>query len=206
MQKIRSGVTARSALEFVKLTEFIELKAAITDCNVAYGFSARDSFNRHARLSLQQATQQIKVENNLRTAAIFGPEATGLRKEHLDLCTQLVRIPSSTNFESFNLAQSTLLFMYELIRTQNDVLQESSGDDTATVNATINDLLQIEKLVDESARLSGFYGKGTPSHIPSVIHNLIKRTMPTENEASVLLGLFSKIRKALLGEIPINNE
>ena len=89
--------------------------------------------------------------------------------------------------------------MYELTRNLSSAEQVVEEE-----MASIDEILQIEKLVDSSASLSGFYGKGTPSHIPSVVHNLIKRTEPTKNEASVLLGLFSKIKKALSGEIPIS--
>lgn len=101
--------------------------------------------------------------------------------------------------ESLNLAQAATLVMYEITRS----LSKQSYKDIVEL-ANINEIGQLEKLVDSSAELSGFYGKGTPSHIPSVVHNLLKRIKPTKKEIAVMLGLFSKIKKALSGEIPIS--
>ena len=199
-QEDKAWVTARSAEKVIKSAKtFNTLEEALSAFNIVYGLSARDSMNRHGRMSLVECSAKVQEDSNSKVAIIFGPEATGLRKEHLDLCTHLVRIPSNPEFESFNLAQAATLVMYELTRNLNIAEQVAEED-----MASFEEIIQIEKLVDNSASLSGFYGKGTPSHIPSVVHNLIKRTEPTKNEASVLLGLFSKIRKALNGEIPVN--
>jgi len=91
---------------------------AISDCTRVVGFTVRQRHRRtfcavsdFARDWVEAALQQEPEP----TALLFGRERDGLTNEELDLCTDLVWIPSSPAHPSYNLAQAVLLAGYELL-------------------------------------------------------------------------------------------
>ncbi len=49
-----------------------------------------------------------------RVSIVFGPEASGLRNDELDLCQARVHIPTAADHSSLNLAQAVLILGYEV--------------------------------------------------------------------------------------------
>lgn len=63
----------------------------------------------------QQAASQIAedIAEGRRVALVFGPEDTGLLNEEIELCGQLITIPTNPNAWSLNVAQAVLIILYE---------------------------------------------------------------------------------------------
>lgn len=104
---------------------FPDLEAAVADCSHVVGFSARDGRYRLPPRSLAEAAPGIAVRPG-RTALVFGREDAGLRFEEVERCHELVRIPTPGGHPSLNLAQATMVALYE-IEARPTALGEALG-------------------------------------------------------------------------------
>lgn len=164
-----------------------DLEDALKDMEDVIAFSARAGQDRPRQRTLIEWVGEAPV-NLPKTALLFGPENTGLRKEHLEEARLSVRIPSSVENPSFNLSQAVLLALYELDRGHGQ--QNSVG---AEERPSWNEYRQLDRLVVEVLTSCNFYGVGTPEPVPAIVKNLMRRTEPNQREMRILLGLFNRI-------------
>jgi len=162
------------------------------------GFSARAGQNRPRLLPLGEWAANCRARTEGDTALVFGPEDTGLRQEHVRLCRWLVRIPSDASNPSFNLAQSVLLALYELARDGTGVAAAKAVPMPAQ-----REFLELDRIVDEVLTQARFYHRGTPAPMPGVVRHLLRRIDPDAREMRILVGMFSKINRALAGRVPV---
>lgn len=174
------------------------LEEAIAPMEHVVGFSVREGHNRPRLLLLRQWVDQLSDAPPQETALVFGPEDTGLRQEHVAVCRWLVRIPSTEENPSFNLAQAVLLALHEIARP---VASESVPAPVRRPRQ--REFLELDRIVDEVLTRSRFYHRGTPEPLPGVIKHLVRRMDPDEREMRVLIGMFSKVNKALAGRVPV---
>ncbi len=90
---------------------------AVADAQRVVGFTARQRHRRHSRPLRDFAEGWIRTADPepMPTALVFGRERDGLTNEELDLCTDVVWIPSHPDHPSYNLSQAVLLCGYELL-------------------------------------------------------------------------------------------
>lgn len=100
---------------------FEGLVDAIAGCKVVAGFTVRERHRRRyvpvrefARRWVHEAVEVAPAP----TALLFGRERDGLSNAEIDLCSDLVWIPSHPDHASYNLAQAVLLAGYELLSAQ----------------------------------------------------------------------------------------
>lgn len=190
----KAAVTACWASSIVERAEiFDSLSASLVDFERVTGFTARDGKNRPSSFLLPQWGEALAAAPRARIALVFGPEDSGLRQEHLDLCSELVRIPSSDLNPSFNLAQAALLAMYEIVR--GSAVTRSAGLSPELPSA--QELRQLDTLLFETMQLSGFTHASSPPGIPSLLGLTLRRALPTRRELSSYLGFFSRIKASL---------
>jgi TrmH family RNA methyltransferase len=174
------------------------LAEALAPMQEVVGFTARHGRHRPRHVLLPAWCAGMAGAPPVETALLFGPEDTGLRSEHLGACRRLVRIPSAAANPSFNLAQAVLLTLFEISRLHWGSIPGSAGPERAREG----DLQQLERLVEEAAVRSGFYGKGTPEPLPHLVRHLLRRIAPDSREMPVLMGLFDHLNRALSGRSP----
>jgi TrmH family RNA methyltransferase len=174
------------------------LAEALAPMQEVVGFTARHGRNRPRHVLLPAWVAGLAAAPPLERALLFGPEDNGLSAEHISACRWLVRIPSAGENPSFNLAQAVLLTLFELSR-----LEWPAEAAPPAPRAREGDLQQLERLVEEAARRSGFYGKGTPEPLPGLVKHLLRRIEPDTRELPVLLGLFDRINRTLAGRSPL---
>jgi len=118
---------------------FNTLKAAIADCRIVIGTSARArqlavplKSCRDIAAELAELTASADALANVqegaadealvqRVAMVFGQERSGLSNESLDLCTRLLRIPCNPDFSSLNLGSAVQVVAYELSQAVQSV-------------------------------------------------------------------------------------
>jgi len=195
----RAAITACWAVHLLAQAQFHDsLAAALADMEQVVGFTARHGRNRPRHLLLPEWTARVEARPLARTALLFGAEDDGLRREHLAHCHWLVRIPSTEENPSYNLAQSVLLTLFELSRpTWGETPQQPRRLPPA------RDFYQLEALVDEVLTRCRFYKDGTPEPIPDLVKHLLRRMDPDARELRTLLGVFGKINRALAGKVPL---
>ncbi len=187
----QAGVTARNAASILDSAQIVtDFTEAIADCTEVVGIALREGDNPSRFVTLPQwATQRDSTQ---KTALLFGPEDDDLRREHLEKCRYVVRIPSSAEYPSFNLAQSVLLTLYELTRTTSSPISDTVGDWPEE-----RELAVFEGLLDTVMTESGFLRPGSPAPVPGTLRNLFRRTRPTRHELSLLTALFGRLKTAL---------
>ncbi|MBN8548622.1 MAG: RNA methyltransferase [Deltaproteobacteria bacterium] len=193
-QPERAAITARWATDDILagLTIHDTLEQALAPMQEVVGFSGRPGKDRF-NVDLPDLMQGLRSKPLVTTALVFGPEDTGLRHDHVEHCRWLVRIPTSVEYPSFNLAQAVLLGLFEITRQRWD----SVASEPSPHAADWNQFYQLDRLVDAVLKESGFYREGTPEPIPGLVKNLFRRTQPDKREMGVLLALFSRIEREL---------
>src|SRR5215510_8827194 len=91
--------------------------AAVATCHWLIGTSARRREYRHAPLTPRELAHKLPAlaAQHLHIGILFGPEDTGLTTVELDLCNDLVVIPTVAEATSLNLAQAVLILGYEIM-------------------------------------------------------------------------------------------
>jgi TrmH family RNA methyltransferase len=185
----QAGVTARNAapiLDHLRLCP--TLSEALDGYEEVVGLALRAGDNPSRFVSLPDWAGER--DPSKKTALLFGPEDDDLRREHLEKCTFVVRIPSSAAYPSFNLAQSVLLTLYELSRTATVEEPPQAADWPAE-----RDFAVFENLLNETMEASGFVRPGSPAPAPETIRNLFRRTRPTRQELGLLTALFGRLKR-----------
>ena len=176
------------------------LEEALAGMEHVVGFSARHGKQRPLHLLLDEWARQLSSNPLPETALLFGPEDTGLRQEHLTHCRWLVRIPSRAANPAFNLSQAVLLALYEIERA---LTSARDAPQIAHARPAWRDYYELDRIVGEALTRARFYHEGTPEPLPGVVKHLFKRIDPDGREMQLLLGMFSKINRALAGEVPV---
>jgi len=92
------------------------LEAAIADCEIVIGASARSRSITVPEFSPRACAESLAVEaQDKKIAILFGRENSGLKNHELDLCQRLLSIPSNTEYSSLNIAAAVQVVCYELM-------------------------------------------------------------------------------------------
>lgn len=123
---------------------FADLDTALADVDFAIGTSAKSRHDKRYNLSPAQLREAIvgKGASVGRVAIVFGCEESGLSNDELDRCDALSTIPLATTYPSLNLAQSVMLYAYELSqieRSQSDTIADI--EEWSALKARMNALL-----------------------------------------------------------------
>ena len=105
------------------------LAAAIGDCEIVLGASARDRTISWPALTARQCAEKWAAlpEPRPKIALVFGRENSGLKNHELDLCHYLLRIPCNNEYSSLNLAAAVQVVCYELFCARQTPVQSEAG-------------------------------------------------------------------------------
>jgi TrmH family RNA methyltransferase len=198
----RARVTACSSAQPLldSLVIHERFEEALFGMEEVVGFALRAGESSHF-VTLPDWATELPARQQRTTALIFGPEDNGLRNEHLEQCRWVVRIPSASEFPSFNLAQSVLLALYEITKAFPTPGSGAPPARSATPDEdapTWNAYYQLDRLLDSVMSQSGFVRPGTPAPVPGVVRNLFRRLPLSGHEMRLLLALFGRLNRTLL--------
>ena len=129
----------------------------------------------------------------------------GLSTADLRLCQKVVRIPTAKSAaSSLNLAQSVLIVGYEL-------LLAAGGEPAAPPEVEPAPLSSVNRMYSELESVLvgiGYLPADNPGHWLMNIKKILNRTLLSQGECDLLLGLCRQIRWAVknLSEIPPSQE
>lgn len=130
-----------------------------------------------------EATREINRRGPTNTALVFGNETSGLRKNDLDRCDVVIRIPTVPDFPVLNLAQTIAILLAHLsmaFETPPD-----TGPEPATAE-TVEDLMSH---LQESLLAIGFLDPNNPLRLLRKLRRLFGRAGITDNEVAMLRGI-----------------
>lgn len=187
-REARSAVGALHLLS--EAQEFKTIAEAVADCVLVIGTTAvRNRILHQPLMRLNQDSESIRSQLlSGRVALLFGSEKIGLTNEDFTHCHRLLHIPTRPDHISMNLAQSVVVCLYELARTDGPQVQETEIDPaTAGANEQITDGLL------EALHASGYVKPGNDAMCEKKIRRLVLRFKLSALDAKVLLGMVRQI-------------
>ncbi len=180
---------------FENARRFDRLAEALSDCDLAAGFTRRSGRLR-ARdpLDVTEFARRA-VRRSGRIALVFGNERDGLSAQELSLCDLAVRIPTSENFPSLNLAQAVQIAAWELSRAGSRIRRDpsrgadGSGEGPPVPRAEVE--RAVEAAADDLARAGFFKIAGRPAFV-RFLRSLLARAGPAAWELEYLRNLLGK--------------
>lgn len=128
-----------------------------------------------------------------RCALLFGQEDDGLDNAALDRCHLIAMLPSNPDYPALNLAQSVLLFLYELRMTAESplVLQPEQTD----APATHAELEALYELSEERLHDLDFF-RYNPATVMRTLRQIGYRAELSQAELKLLMAILYRTRKA----------
>ncbi|MGQ0430395.1 MAG: RNA methyltransferase [Gammaproteobacteria bacterium] len=171
------------------------VEAAIADCGLVLGTSARERSAYHRVLDPHAAATELVAASTVRPAALlFGGEQNGLTNEDLARCHALVRIPADPSYDSLNLAQAVQILCYEIRLAAG----AARSGDAVEPPASVRELSALFAHLDAVLAQVGFMHEGNAAQLGVRIRRLLARAVPDAAEVRILRGLLAAIERWLL--------
>lgn len=172
---------------------FDSLEAALADCALAAGFSARGRDLSHPAAALREAAPGLlEAAAGARVALVFGNETSGLSNEELLRCQRLVSIPADPAYSSLNLAAAVQVACYELAASAGAFAVERGKPGTP---ATGEDIEGLFARLEAAALASGFIEPGRPGRFMERMRRLFARAGLEREEVKLLHGLLEALER-----------
>ncbi len=169
---------------------FPSLRAALAGAVYVFGTTARERRWRDALVPSELGGRAAHHARGGRVAMVFGPEDMGLSNDELELCNEVVSIPTAQGASSLNISHAVLLICYELFGAcRVDTASDGAAIDPAPV-------AMVEAMYDhmrESLLEIGFLNPQNPEYTLGMIRRLLSRTGLSVPEVRMLRGLFRQL-------------
>jgi len=171
------------------------LEAAIADCNLVVGTSARMRTIPWPLVTPREMAEKITAESqDAQIAIVFGREQSGLTNEELQCCHWHVQIPADSNFSSLNIAAAVQVICYELRLASLDKPKDEDVDwDYRLANMTEmeNFFEHLQKILIEIE----FLKPSAPRKLMTRMRRLFLRTRLDVMEINMLRGMLTAIQE-----------
>jgi tRNA/rRNA methyltransferase len=193
-EALKFAVAARNLLEEAEL--FPDLASALADCALTFGTTRRHGKYRQEILSPIETAAVIRERctPDCRAAIVFGREDSGLTTDELALCRFHATIPSAAEYGSLNLAQSVLIFCYELGKAG-----ESPGGGRDELPATSGEMETLFVQLRATMQKIGFLNEQNPEHIMRSLRRVFFRAELDSREVAILRGMLTQMDWATSG-------
>ena len=166
--------------------EFPDLGAAVSDCRLVAGATARPGlYRQHVRSPREQVNGILAATETGKTALVFGPEDNGLKNEQLMLCQQLIRIPTTDEFSSLNLAQAVMVCCYELFVGAD--LYEAPEEKSPGAPSEMRE--RMLAMWRETLLTIGFMDQEKADHMMHGVRRILARGNLTIDDVHILMGI-----------------
>jgi TrmH family RNA methyltransferase len=140
-----------------------------------------------------------------RVALVFGPERGGLTTDEMRECDARIRIPTSPDFPSLNLAQAVAISLalslspspspsislpFEAPRRRRGTV---SSDDA---NAKSKELSLLKGSLRSALSAAGYAGRGRNAHVMAELESSLLRSRLTTREVTLWLGAFAALSRS----------
>ena len=131
-------------------------------------------------------------------ALLFGTEGDGLDRAALDRCHLIASLPTEADYPALNLAQSVLLFLYEMRQSApaSSTPPPSAATDTTDPTATQADLERLFAAT-ESLLTDAGYIRYSPEALMRTVRQLAYRARLSQRETGILLGMARTLQRRL---------
>ena len=166
--------------------EYPDLASAVADCGLVIGTTARlGLYRQHVRTARELAPVALKSAHNTKVALVFGREDNGLSNSELALCTQLLRIPTTNEYESINMSQAVLICCYEMF-VATEVYEEPIEKSEIATSELRERMFEIWK---ETLFEIGFMKDDKAEHMMLGLRRLLSRGELSVDDVKIMMGV-----------------
>lgn len=166
------------------------LTEAVADCGMIAGATARQGLYRgHVQSAREIAPLLLDTAAQNPVALVFGPEDNGLSNDHIAACTHLIRIPSTPEYESINLAQAVMICAYELYVLSGAFEPQGERSPDAPSHLRERMYTMWRKALIEI----GFMEEPKADHMMLGLRRILSRGQMTEADVKILMGIARQI-------------
>lgn len=177
-----------------RIQVFETLDAALADTHFVVGTAAIDHRGRRGTEDIRglaaELVRRVSVE---RIALLFGPEADGLDRAALDRCHLVASLPTNPAYPAMNLAQSVLLFLYEV---RMSTLGTASAAPAADAGAEQVELERLFLATESALHGAGFF-RYNPEVVMRSLRQIAYRAKLQRNEVNLLFAMMRKFDRAV---------
>lgn len=141
-------------------------------------------------LDLKEALQEIPT--GAKVAFVLGDERNGMRADELDRCHLAVRIPTSPDFPSLNLAATIAILAYETAQLKA-AAQAAQAPDLVTEGEAADLFTTLAMITEEI----GFARKYNKEQNLLSVRQFFNKARPSQREYEVLKGILHKLHLKL---------
>ena len=172
-----------------------DLRAAIADCSLVIATTARRRSLTWPEFEPQQMAENLfTLSDTTQVAVVFGREHSGLSNEELQMCNQMVCIPTNPEFSSLNVASAVQVLCYEIYRHQaaSPEMPVVADQDLPASSAEFEGYIgHLRKTLDDI----DFLNPQQPEMIMQRLRRLYLRSELTRTEVNILRGILSSVEK-----------
>ena len=162
------------------------LAEAGADCGVIVGTTAKAGLYRaHARTPREWAPRILEAAETGKVALVFGRENWGLMNEELQVCAQIIQIPSHPDYPSLNLSQAVMLCLYEVFVASGSFVPPMEKSSEVPSAARERMFAMWRELLLEV----GFMEEEKALHMMLGVRRIFARAPLTEDDARIMMGI-----------------
>jgi len=167
-------------------SEFGTLAEAVADCGLVMVTTAREGlYRRHAKTPREWAGKALEAAGTGKVALVFGREDNGLSNEELELATQIIRIPTTPEYPSLNLAQAVMVCCYELFVANGTY--EPPVEKTPEAPSELRE--RMFAMWDDTLMKIGFMKDDKEDHMMLGLRRILSRGPLTVDDVRILMGI-----------------
>ncbi len=165
---------------------YTTLEEALSESVIVFGASRRrGKFRKYFSISPDMMAEKISLVKEGTVSIVFGRESDGLTDKELALCNMAVRIPTSKEFPSLNLAQAVQILTYTLFKSTQPL-----GSYTPVKGELLDHLTGV---MTESLEQIGFFKLEEKEEVKRFYKDILSRSLMSPSEAKRLEKMFKKI-------------
>lgn len=190
-----------------------DLASALTPFSVAIGATARMGGWRKELLVPERAAcvARNSARHGMQVALVFGSEDKGLTNAEVELCTELVTIPTIAEHSSLNLAQAVLILLYECVkadkilpfaphmeRTNRNWTRPAGKADSR--RATLAEEQRLLSVLQETLVSIDHLPDDNPGWFMQPMRRFLRKSRLRRHEFDMLMGICRQIRNKMDSE------
>lgn len=174
---------------------FTDLRAALADCSLVIASTARRRSLAWPEVDPRAMAENVfRLDDSSQVAVVFGREHSGLTNDEIQVCNQMVCIPTNPDFSSLNLAAAVQVLCYELFSAQyiRPATAAVADQDQPASSAEVEAMFEHMR---QSLEDSGFLNTSQPGLTMDRLRRLYLRSELTGIEVNMLRGMLSAFQK-----------
>jgi len=193
-----TGIAHRTEPIVEAATVAESLEEALADATYVVGTSARPrTARRNYHRPRDLAPRIVRRARQGKVAIVFGREDRGLSNEALDLCHEVVVIPTASGYPSLNLAQAVLLVAYELFLAGADGPEPLPAGKRSLGPATSGELEEMYEALEAGLDRAAFFRARKAESVMRILRTVFGRTTLDAHEARLIRSIGYQVRNRL---------